>query len=94
MKSDGKKAARATEDHKVDGRQLARVGGGARVVDGAKWYDMTLWVDETDGKRAFPALAMRAAWLAGALVFLEDRPVAALFSAPEAGGSLRTNAGG
>jgi hypothetical protein len=26
------------------------------------------------------------AWLAGALVFLEDRPVAALFSAPEAGG--------
>jgi hypothetical protein len=26
------------------------------------------------------------AWLAGALVFLEDKPVAALFSAPEAGG--------
>jgi hypothetical protein len=55
------KAARAaSKDHTVDGRPLTRIGGGARVVGGAKWYDLTLWVDDVDGKRAFPALAMRA----------------------------------
>jgi hypothetical protein len=42
------------------GRPLIKVGGGARVIDGDKLYDMTLWVDEQDAKRAFPALVMRA----------------------------------
>ena len=50
----------ASKDHTVDGRALVRIGGGARIVDGTKWYDATLWVDDVDGKRAFPALAMRA----------------------------------
>ncbi|HEX4462969.1 MAG TPA: hypothetical protein VIA18_33580 [Polyangia bacterium] len=50
----------ASKDHTVDGRALLRIGGGARVVAGTKWYDATLWVDDVDGKRAFPALAMRA----------------------------------
>lgn len=44
----------------VDGRPLVLVGEGARVKDGQKLYDLQLWVDEQDGKRAFPALAMRA----------------------------------
>jgi hypothetical protein len=57
----GDKAVKAaSKDHTIDGRPLLRIGGGARVVDGAKWYDATLWVDDVDGKRAFPALAMRA----------------------------------
>jgi hypothetical protein len=50
----------AAKDHTFDGRALTRIGGGSRVVDGVKWYDLTLWVDDVDGKRAFPALAMRA----------------------------------
>lgn len=58
---DGKAAPKAaSKDHTVDGRTLTRIGGGARVVNGVKWYDLTLWVDDVDGKRAFPALAMRA----------------------------------
>ncbi|HEX9100889.1 MAG TPA: hypothetical protein VF997_01730 [Polyangia bacterium] len=46
--------------HTVDGRPLVLVGQGARVRDGDKLYDMQLWIDEEDGRRAFPALAMRA----------------------------------
>jgi hypothetical protein len=53
-------AADSKDKRAVDGRPLVRVGGGARVVEGAKLYDMTLWVDEQDGRRAFPALVMRA----------------------------------
>lgn len=55
-------AAAAEKDAKrsVDGRPLVLVGQGARVKDGQKLYDLQLWVDEQDGKRAFPALAMRA----------------------------------
>jgi hypothetical protein len=49
------------KDHRLlAGRLLVRVGGGVRTIDGARAYDMTLWVDEQDGRRAFPALAMRA----------------------------------
>jgi hypothetical protein len=44
----------------VDGRPLVLVGQGARVKDGDKLYDMQMWIDEEDGRRAFPALAMRA----------------------------------
>jgi hypothetical protein len=44
----------------VDGRPLVLVGQGARVKDGDKLYDMQMWIDEEDGWRAFPALAMRA----------------------------------
>ncbi|HEY1586752.1 MAG TPA: hypothetical protein VGH63_13750 [Polyangia bacterium] len=44
----------------VDGRPLVLVGQGARVKDGDKLYDMQIWIDEEDGRRAFPALAMRA----------------------------------
>ncbi|HEY2743770.1 MAG TPA: hypothetical protein VGL86_04075 [Polyangia bacterium] len=44
----------------VDGRPLVLVGQGARVKDGVKLYDMQMWIDEEDGRRAFPALAMRA----------------------------------
>ena len=44
----------------VDGRPLTLVGEGARVKDGEKLYDMQMWIDEEDGRRAFPALAMRA----------------------------------
>ncbi len=51
----GKAAARV-----VDGRPLVMVGQGARVKDGDKLYDMQMWIDEEDARRAFPALAMRA----------------------------------
>ncbi len=44
----------------VDGRPLVLVGQGARVKDGAKIYDMQMWIDDEDARRAFPALAMRA----------------------------------
>ncbi|MGZ3427476.1 MAG: hypothetical protein ACXVCV_12545 [Polyangia bacterium] len=44
----------------VGGRPLTLVGQGARVKDGDKLYDMQMWIDEEDGRRAFPALAMRA----------------------------------
>jgi Chalcone isomerase-like len=46
--------------HVVDGRPLVMMGQGARVKDGEKLYDMQMWIDEEDGRRAFPALAMRA----------------------------------
>lgn len=46
--------------HEVDGRKLVMVGQGPRVRDGEKLYDLQMWIDETDGRRAFPALAMRA----------------------------------
>lgn len=46
--------------HTVDGRKLVLVGAGARVVDGQKLYDIQIWIDDQDGRRAFPALAMRA----------------------------------
>jgi len=46
--------------HTVDGRPLVLVGQGALVKDGDKLYDMQMWIDEEDGRRAFPALAMRA----------------------------------
>jgi len=42
------------------GRPLLLVGQGARVKNGDKLYEMSLWIDEEDGRRAFPALAMRA----------------------------------
>ncbi len=48
------------ETRSVDGRPLTLVGQGARVKDGEKLYDMQMWIDEEDGRRAFPALAMRA----------------------------------
>src|SRR5947207_2451636 len=46
--------------HEVDGRRLMMTGQGARVRDGDKLYDVQVWIDETDARRAFPALAMRA----------------------------------
>jgi hypothetical protein len=53
-------AAPKSTAHTVDGRPLVLVGEGARVKDGDKLYDMQIWIDEEDGRRAFPALAMRA----------------------------------
>ena len=53
-------AASKSAGHTVDGRPLVLVGQGARVKDGEKLYDMQIWIDEEDGRRAFPALAMRA----------------------------------
>src|SRR3954466_7290849 len=53
-------AAKTPPAHTVDGRPLVLVGQGARVKDGDKLYDMQMWIDEEDGRRAFPALAMRA----------------------------------
>ncbi len=61
-------AAKATDEAKapadagrsVDGRPLVMVGHGEHLRDGEKLYDMAIWIDEQDGKRAFPALAMRA----------------------------------
>jgi hypothetical protein len=44
----------------VDGRNLTLLGAGVHKVDGTKDYDMALYVDETDARRAFPALAARA----------------------------------
>jgi hypothetical protein len=44
----------------VDGRPFALLGTGVRKKIGFKVYAMALYVDETDGRRAFPALAMRA----------------------------------
>ena len=44
----------------VDGRNLVLLGSGAHKVDGTKDFDMALYVDETDARRAFPALAARA----------------------------------
>ncbi|MCU1278416.1 MAG: hypothetical protein JWM53_1962 [bacterium] len=52
--------AKAPAARSVDGRPLTLVGQGARVKDGDKLYDMQMWIDEEDGRRAFPALAMRA----------------------------------
>jgi hypothetical protein len=46
--------------HEVDGRKLVMVGQGPRLRGGEKLYDLQMWIDETDGRRAFPALAMRA----------------------------------
>ena len=42
------------------GRPMVLVGEGALVKNGDKLYDMQVWIDEEDGRRAFPALAMRA----------------------------------
>lgn len=42
------------------GRPMQLVGEGARIKDGEKLYDLQMWIDEEDGRRAFPALAMRA----------------------------------
>jgi len=55
-----KPAAARPKPHTVDGRPLVLVGRGERVRDGEKLYDMQMWIDEEDGRRAFPALAMRA----------------------------------
>lgn len=56
-----KGASIADETHRaVDGRPLVMMGQGARVKDGEKLYDMQMWIDEEDARRAFPALAMRA----------------------------------
>lgn len=52
--------AKAPAGRSVGGRPLTLVGQGARVKDGDKLYDMQMWIDEEDGRRAFPALAMRA----------------------------------
>jgi len=57
-KSDAGKAKKGARV--VDGRPLVLVGQGARVKEGEKLYDMQMWIDEEDGRRAFPALAMRA----------------------------------
>jgi hypothetical protein len=56
----GVASAAPKSGHTVDGRPLVLVGQGARVKDGDKLYDMQMWIDEEDGRRAFPALAMRA----------------------------------
>lgn len=53
-------AAKAPAARTVDGRPLTLVGQGTRVKDGDKLYDMQMWIDEEDARRAFPALAMRA----------------------------------
>lgn len=56
-----KSGSKADETHRaVDGRPLVMIGQGARVKDGDKLYEMQMWIDEEDGRRAFPALAMRA----------------------------------
>jgi hypothetical protein len=56
----GTAGGKAPAARSVDGRPLTLVGQGARVKDGDKLYDMQMWIDEEDGRRAFPALAMRA----------------------------------
>lgn len=53
-------AGKAHEARRVDGRPLVKVGEGTRVRDGQKLYEMELWLDEQDARRAFPALVMRA----------------------------------
>jgi hypothetical protein len=58
--SDGAMAAPRAAAHSVHGRPLVMVGQGTRIKDGEKLYDMQMWIDEEDGRRAFPALAMRA----------------------------------
>ena len=58
--STGGSAKAPAATHTVDGRPLTMVGQGTRVKDGEKLYDMQMWIDEEDGRRAFPALAMRA----------------------------------
>jgi len=58
--STGGAAKAPAAPHTVDGRPLVLVGQGARMKDGDKLYDMQMWIDEEDGRRAFPALAMRA----------------------------------
>lgn len=44
----------------IDGRSFALTGAGAHESDGEKQYDMALYVDAEDARRAFPALAARA----------------------------------
>lgn len=44
----------------AEGRPLVEIGQGARLREGQKLYEMSLWVDRRDGERAFPALVMRA----------------------------------
>jgi hypothetical protein len=44
----------------VDGKPLVLIGAGARKKGDDKLYDITLYVGEQEGKRAFPALVMRA----------------------------------
>jgi hypothetical protein len=56
----GSSGGKAPAARSVGGRPLTLVGQGARVKDGDKLYDMQMWIDEEDGRRAFPALAMRA----------------------------------
>jgi len=53
-------AAAKAPQRSYAGRPLVLVGEGARMKDGDKLYDMQMWIDEEDGRRAFPALAMRA----------------------------------
>ena len=56
----GTAGAKVPAARSVGGRPLTLVGQGARVKDGEKLYDMQMWIDEEDARRAFPALAMRA----------------------------------
>jgi hypothetical protein len=44
----------------IEGRPFVLLGTGVRKKIGFKVYAMALYVDETEGRRAFPALAMRA----------------------------------
>jgi hypothetical protein len=44
----------------VDGRSFVLVGSAERKKDDVKFYDMALYVDEVEARRAFPALVMRA----------------------------------
>ena len=57
--AEGARASRPAA-HTVDGRPLTLVGQGVRMREGQKLYDMQMWIDDQDGRRAFPALAMRA----------------------------------
>ncbi len=44
----------------VEGRSFALAGAGARKGDAGKQYDLAIYVDEIDARRAFPALVARA----------------------------------
>jgi hypothetical protein len=59
---------------------------GERALEGDSLRDAFAAFPCKPGDVIVRCLERDEAWLAGALVFLEDRPVAALFVAPEAGG--------
>jgi hypothetical protein len=56
-----KRASKEGPARRLDGRPLLFMGNGLRASDeGEKLYELSLWVDEQDARRAFPALVMRA----------------------------------